>query len=101
MKLQAEQQLGQSINTVLSIAESYPDLGASGHFRDLVAQLTDCENRVTASRRFYNLAVEEYNTSIRQFPGNRIAQRRRLSTRRPFDLGVERVLLDEPVAISF
>lgn len=100
-RLEAEQQLGQSINAMLSVAEAYPELKASGHFRDLAAQLADTENRVTASRRFYNLAVEEYNTSIRQFPGSQIAQRRRLSTRRPFDLGIERVLLDEPVAVNF
>jgi LemA protein len=101
MRLEAEQQLGQSINAVLSIAESYPELKASAHFRELSQQLADSENRVTASRRFYNLAVEEYNTAIRQFPGSRIAQYRRLGTRQPFDLGIERVILDEPVAIRF
>lgn len=101
MKLEAEQQLGQSINAILSIAENYPELKASAHFRDLSAQLVDVENRVTASRRFYNLAVEEYNSAIRQFPGNRIAHYRRLSARRPYDLGIERMILDDPVAISF
>jgi LemA protein len=101
MKLEAEQQLGQSINAMLSIAENYPDLKASAHFQELSAQLVDVENRVTASRRFYNLAVEEYNSAIRQFPGNRIAHYRRLSTRRPFDLGVERMILDDPVTVSF
>lgn len=101
MRLEAEQQLGQSINTMMSMAESYPDLKASAHFRDLSAQLTDVENRVSASRRFYNLAVEEYNVSIRQFPGSSIAGFRRLSARRPFDLGVERMIMDEPVAVQF
>jgi LemA protein len=101
MRLEAEQQLGQSINAVLNIAESYPDLKASSHFRELSLQLADAENRVTASRRFYNLAVEEYNIAIRQFPGSRIAHYRRLSARRPYDLGIERVILDEPVAIRF
>jgi LemA protein len=101
MKLEAEQQLGQSIVAMLSVAENYPDLKASGHFQELAAQLADAENRVTASRRFYNLAVEEYNTAIRQFPGSRIAHYRRLSTRTPYDLGIERVILDEPVEIRF
>lgn len=101
MKLEAEQQLGQSINAMMSIAEHYPDLKASAHFQNLSNQLVDVENRVTASRRFYNLAVEEYNSAIKQFPGNRIASRRRLSARRPFELGVERMILDEPVAIQF
>lgn len=101
MRLDAEQQLGQSINVILNLAETYPDLKASSHFRDLSSQLTDVENRVSASRRFYNLAVEEYNISIRQFPGSRIASHRRLSTRRPFELGVERMIMDEPVAFQF
>jgi LemA protein len=101
MKLEAEQQLGQSINAMLSVVESYPELKASAHFRDLSSQLADVENRVTASRRFYNLAVEEYNSAIKQFPGNRVAHYRRLSARRPYELGVERMILDEPVAIQF
>lgn len=101
MRLEAEQQLGQSINVMVSMAESYPELKASAHFRELTGQLTDVENRVSAARRFYNLAVEEYNTAIRQFPGSRIASYRRLSTRRPYELGVERLIMDEPVAIQF
>jgi LemA protein len=101
MKLEAEQQLGQSINAILSVAEHYPELKASAHFRDLSNQVVEVENRVTASRRFYNLAVEEYNSAIKQFPGNRVARYRRLSARRPFELGVERMILDEPVAIQF
>jgi LemA protein len=101
MRLEAETQLGQSINSMLSVVESYPELRASSHFSELRMELTDAENRITAARRFYNLAVDEYNATLRQFPGNKIAERARLSRRRPFDLGVERVLLDEPVAIRF
>ena len=100
-KLEAEAQLGQSVNSILSIAERYPDLKASVHFQGLRESLEDAENRITASRRFYNLSIEEYNATLRQFPGSWGGQRRRLSTRRPFDLGIERVLLDEPVAIRF
>jgi LemA protein len=101
MRLNAETQLGQSINTVLGVAEKYPELQASSHFRDLRMELTDAENRITAASRFYNLAVDEYNATLRQFPGNRIGGAFRLSPRKPFDIGIERVLLDEPVAIQF
>ncbi len=101
MRLNAETQLGQSINSVLSMVEKYPELQASGHFRELRMELTGAENRITAARRFYNLAVEEYNAKLRQFPANVIGARLRLSRRKPFDIGIERVLLDEPVAIKF
>ena len=63
--------------------------------------MVDSENRLTASRRFYNLAIEEYNTTLRQWPGSLIGAKRRMTTRKPYDIGIERVLLDEPVAISF
>ncbi len=101
MQMDAEVQLGQSVNSILNIAEKYPELAASSHFRELRQELTDCENRITASRRFHNLAVQEYNATLRQFPGSFVAAKKRLSSRRPFDLGIERVLMDEPVAIKF
>jgi LemA protein len=101
MRLEAETQLGQCLNSMLSIVESYPDLRASDHFRELRMELSDAENRITAARRFFNLAVGEYNSTLRQFPGNIVGAKRRLSTRRPFDLGVERVLLDEPATVKF
>ena len=83
------------------MAERYPELKASTHFADLRRELVDAENRITASRRFYNLAVEEYATTLRQFPGSTIARMFRMNARMPFDLGIERVLIDEPVAIKF
>lgn len=100
-RLEAETQVGQSINSLLTVVERYPDLQASSHFRELRGELTDAENRITAARRFYNLAVDEFNATLRQFPGNFIGTAGRLGRRKPFDLGIERVLLDEPVSIRF
>lgn len=100
-KAAAEVKLKQSVGVLLQSARGFPEIKASPHFRNLEQQLVDSENRLTASRRFYNLAIEEYNTSLRQWPGSAIAAKRRLSTRQPYDLGIERVLIDEPVAISF
>jgi LemA protein len=101
MRLSAEQNLTQNITALIGMAERYPELKASTHFSDLRRELVDAENRVTASRRFYNLAVEEYDTTLRQFPGSTIARLFNMNMRMRFDLGIERVLIDEPLAISF
>jgi LemA protein len=100
-RLEAETQVGQSITSLLSVVERYPELQASSHFRELRMELTDAENRITASRRFYNLAVDEFNATLRQFPGNVIGAAGRLGRRKAFDLGVERVLIDEPATFRF
>jgi LemA protein len=97
----AEAALGRKVGTVFSLAEKYPDLAASSHFRELRAELVNTEERLTAARRFFNLAVEEYNTTLTQFPGSLVAARRGLDKRRLFDLGIDRIILDEPVAFRF
>jgi len=101
MRLSAEQNLTQNINALIGMAERYPELKASTHFSDLRRELVDAENRVTASRRFYNLAVEEYGTTLRQFPGSYIGRLFKMHVRMRFDLGIERVLIDEPLAVKF
>jgi LemA protein len=101
MRLSAEQNLTQNINALIGMAERYPELKASTHFSDLRRELVDAENRVTASRRFYNLAVEEYGITLRQFPGSTIGRLFKMNVRMRFDLGIERVLIDEPLAIKF
>jgi LemA protein len=101
MRLAAEKKLTQNINALISMAERYPELKASSHFSDLRRELVDAENRITASRRFYNLAVGEYGATLRQFPGSYVARWAKMNVRMPFDLGIERVLIDEPIAIKF
>jgi LemA protein len=101
MRLSAEKKLTQNITALIGMAERYPELKASTHFSDLRRELVDAENRITASRRFYNLAVEEFDTTLRQFPGSTIGRLSRMNLRMPFDLGIERVMIDEPIAIKF
>ena len=101
MRLSAEQNLTQNINALIGMAERYPELKASTHFADLRRELVDAENRITASRRFYNLAVEEYSTTLRQFPGSHIGRLFKMNVRTRFDLGIERVLIDEPMVLKF
>jgi LemA protein len=101
MRLAAEAQLGQSITTLIQNADKYPELQSSTHFRDLRVELVDIENRITASRRYFNLTVDEFNATLRQFPGNVIGPLARLCRRRHFDIGSERLLLDEPAIVKF
>lgn len=98
---QAETLLGRKVGVVISLAEKYPELAASPHFRELRAELVNTEERIAAARSFFNLAVEEYNVTLAQFPGHLVGARRNLAERKPFDLGVERVVMDEAVAIRF
>ncbi len=100
-QLQAETRLGRQLGQVLALAESYPDLKASAHFAALRDEIGDIENKIAAARRFLNLAVAEYNTSLEQFPGNVVGPMFGASTRAGFDLGVERVFIEEAPVVKF
>ena len=67
---EAENQLTGALKSLFAVAESYPDLKASQNFLDLQAQITDTEDKVSASRRFYNSAVTQFNTKRKVFPTN-------------------------------
>jgi LemA protein len=86
---------------IINLAEQYPDLAASPHFRELRQELVATEERLTAARRFFNLAVGEYNTSLGQFPASLIARFRAFSNRASYDLGGERAMLEQQGAIRF
>lgn len=99
-RVEAESALSQSLVQLLASAETYPDLVAMGHYRELRNRLTEVEERIVTARRFHNLTVDEYNATLRQFPGSVVAELRSMTRRKPFDLGFERVLLDEPVRLG-
>lgn len=65
---QAEGMLGAALGKLFALAEAYPDLKANTNFLQLQDQLADVENKISASRRFYNNATQEYNTGREQFP---------------------------------
>jgi LemA protein len=64
----AENQFSQTMKSLFAVAEAYPDLKASQNFQDLQAQLTDTEDKIQASRRFYNGVVRDFNTKRKVFP---------------------------------
>jgi LemA protein len=67
---QAQGELTSALSRLLVVAENYPQLKSDQNFRDLQAQLEGTENRITVARQRYIKAVQEYNTTVRQFPVN-------------------------------
>lgn len=74
-RLSAETALGGALVNLFAVAENYPELKADANFRELQAELSDLENKIAASRRFFNNATSELNTAVEQFPANLIAAR--------------------------
>ncbi len=70
---QAEGMLSAALGKLFALSEAYPDLKANTNFMQLQDELSDVENKIAASRRFYNNAVQEYNTGREQFPAVLIA----------------------------
>lgn len=69
----AENQLTSTLKTLFAVAENYPQLKANTNFLELQRELSDTEDKVQASRRFYNSNVRDYNTAIQTVPTNFIA----------------------------
>lgn len=95
---QAETQLSNTLKTLFAVSENYPDLKANANFLDLQRELADTENKIQASRRFYNTMVMSLNTAVQSFPTNLIAK--------PFGFHEEKFFEAEtaekaPVKVSF
>jgi LemA protein len=70
-KFQAAQgELSSALSRLLVVTENYPQLKSDQNFRDLQAQLEGTENRITVARNRYIQAVQNYNVTVRSFPGN-------------------------------
>ncbi len=67
-KSEANNQLSQTLKSILAIAESYPDLKASQNFIELQDEIADTENKIAYARQFYNSVVLDYNTKLKVFP---------------------------------
>jgi LemA protein len=70
---QAENMLTGALKSLFAVSEAYPDLKASDNFMHLQQELTDAEDKISASRRFYNGNVRDFNTKIQVFPNNMVA----------------------------
>ena len=68
--VQAQREVTSALSRLLVVVENYPQLKSDANFRDLQAQLEGTENRIAVARQRYIKAVQEFNTTVRQFPAN-------------------------------
>ena len=85
----AENMLTGALKSLFAVAENYPELKASGNFAKLQDELSDTENKIQASRRFYNGNVRDFNTKLQSFPTNLIASMFGFKVREFFELDDE------------
>ena len=72
-KAEAENMLTGTLKSLFALSENYPDLKANQNFLQLQDDLKDAEDKIQASRRFYNANVRDFNTKLQVFPNNLIA----------------------------
>jgi LemA protein len=98
----AENVLSGALRQLFALTEAYPDLKANQNFQQLQAELSDIENKIAAARRFFNNAVQEYNTGIQQFPAVLMAGALGFTQKEFFDVGVdERKVLEQAPQVKF
>jgi len=97
----AENQLSGALRQLFALSEAYPDLKANQNFQQLQAEISDIENKIAASRRFFNNAVQEYNTGIEQFPAALFAGSLGFTRREFFDLGESRAVIEQVPQVKF
>jgi LemA protein len=98
---QAENMLTGALRQLFALSEAYPDLKANQNFQQLQMELSDLENKIAAARRFFNNAVQEYNTGIQQFPAVLLAGPTGFTQREFFDLGAERATAGQAPQVKF
>ena len=97
----AENQLSAALGKLFALSEAYPDLKANQNFRALQDQLSDIENKIAAARRYFNNAVNEYNTGTQQFPAALFAGAFGFTQKTFFDLGDDRKTMDQAPTVKF
>jgi len=98
---QAENMLTKALGGLFALAEAYPDLKANTNFQQLQTELSDIENKLAAARRFFNNAVQEYNTAIEQLPAALFAGALGFTRREFFDVGEARPQLETAPNVKF
>lgn len=98
----ADNQFQQALKSLFAVAEAYPDLKANQSFQQLQSELVDTEDKIQASRRFYNGAVRDLNIKIQTFPTNIFAGMLGFKKREFFDVDANQsAAISEPVKVDF
>ena len=97
---EAENMLHAAMKSLFAVAEAYPVLQASQNFLNLQTELSDTEDKIMASRRFYNGGVRELNTKIQQFPTNAFARSLGFASREFFEVE-NPAAIQEPPTVKF
>ncbi len=100
-KVAAENMLTGALRQLFALSENYPNLKANANFQQLQSDLSDIENKLAASRRFFNNAVQEYNTGIQQIPAAMFAGMFGFTQRQFFDVGEDRAQLEQAPSVKF
>lgn len=87
---EAENVLSGTLKSLFALSESYPDLKANANFLELQRELSDTENKIQASRRFYNGNVRDFNTKLEVFPTNIMAGMLGFKSRDYFEITEEK-----------
>ena len=91
--------LSGALKTLFAVSENYPDLKANQNFLELQRELTDTEDKIQASRRFYNTNVRDLNIKIESFPSSIVASVFNFKKGDFFEL--QEAAAKEPVKVSF
>lgn len=96
----ADNQISGALKSLFAVAENYPDLKANQNFLQLQGELVDTEDKIQASRRFYNNNVRDLNIKLQVFPTNMIANMLGFKPRTFFAVDNE-AAIENPVAVKF
>lgn len=96
----AENHMQQALKSIFAVAEAYPQLQASQNFLQLQGELVDTEDKIQASRRFYNGGVRELNTKIKVFPNTLFVRGLGFTEREFFEVS-EPAAIAEPPRVQF
>ncbi len=97
---QAENMLEGALKSLFAVAEAYPDLKANQNFLQLQDELVDTEDKIQASRRFYNGSARDLNIKIKVFPNNIFAGMLGFKEREFFEVE-DLASVEKPVAVKF
>lgn len=97
---EAENMFEGALKSLFAVAEAYPDLKASQNFVELQQELVDTEDKIQASRRFYNGGVRDLNTKIQIFPNNIFAGMLGFKERDFFEVE-DMAAVEKPVEVKF